>query len=252
MSWLIDLTGLTAVVSGASRGIGREIAAGLARAGSSVVGLARSKDALEELREELGAAGHEFLPVVVDVADVRELPDAVAAAWDWHGGVDVLVNTAGTVVRRDPPDVTPEDWDTVFDVNTRGTFFLTQALGTRMREAGRGCVVNVASLAGEVVTGAPVSYQASKAALIQMTRALAIRWAPAVRVNAVGPGYIRTSLNEAWFADRDNERWVVERTPLERVGTVDDVVGAVVFLASPAAGFITGQHLLVDGGWSAQ
>lgn len=252
MSYEIDLAGATAVVSGASRGIGRAIAVALAGAGAAVVGVARSGDALGELRDELAGRGDELLPVVADLTDVAGVPEVVSQAWEWRGGVDVLVNAAGTVVRRDPPDVTPEDWDTVFAINVRGAFFLTQALGTRMHEAGRGAVVNVASLAGEVVTGAPVSYQASKAALIQMTRALAVRWAPAVRVNAVGPGYIRTSLNEAWLADPDNLGWVEGRTPLGRVGVPDDVVGAVVYLASPAAAYVTGQHLLVDGGWSSQ
>jgi NAD(P)-dependent dehydrogenase (short-subunit alcohol dehydrogenase family) len=146
--------------------------------------------------------------------------------------------------------VTPEDWDVVFGVNARGSFFLTQAVGTRMAEASGGAVVNVASIAGEVVTRASVPYQASKAALIQMTRALAIRWAPKVRVNAVGPGYIRTSLNSAWLDVEDNRRYVESNTPLGRIGTPDDVVGAVVFLSSQAASYITGQHVKIDGGWS--
>jgi NAD(P)-dependent dehydrogenase (short-subunit alcohol dehydrogenase family) len=114
-----------------------------------------------------------------------------------------------------------------------------------------GTVVTIASLAGEVVTRASVVYQASKAALIQMTRALAVRWAPSIRVNAVGPGYIRTSLNGEWLDEEENRRYVLERTPMGRVGAPEDVIGAVLFLASDASAYVTGQHLLVDGGWSA-
>jgi NAD(P)-dependent dehydrogenase (short-subunit alcohol dehydrogenase family) len=247
----LDLSDRVALVSGASRGIGRAVALGLARAGAHVAGLARGAEALAGLVEEVRSLGRDALAVPTDLTDPAAAEGAAERAWAWRGRIDVLVNAAGVIVRREPPDVRPEDWDPVFDTNVRGTFFLTQAVGRRMLEAGGGAVVSIASIAGEVVTGAPVSYQASKAAVIQMTRALAVRWAPTVRVNAVGPGYIRTDLNAAWLEVEENRRYVLERTPLGRVGTPEDVVGAVVFLASDAAAFITGQHLRVDGGWSA-
>ncbi len=247
-----DLAGATALVTGASRGIGRAIALGLAAVGADVAGIARTETALSELGGEVRALGRGFLAVPADVRDPEAGESAVERAWGWRGRIDILVNAAGVIVRSDPPGVTLEEFDLVFDTNVRGTFFLTQAVGARMLEAGGGSIVTVASLAGEVVTGAAVTYQASKAALVQMTRALAVRWAPTVRVNAVGPGYVRTSLNSAWLDEPDNLRYVTERTPLGRVGTPEDVVGAVVFLASPASAFVTGQHLLVDGGWSAQ
>jgi NAD(P)-dependent dehydrogenase (short-subunit alcohol dehydrogenase family) len=246
------LGGAVALVTGASRGIGRAAALALAEAGYDVVGLARGEADLESLGKEVAAAGRSFLPVAADLTEVERLPDVVAAAWDWRGGLDVLVNVAGVIVRTEPPAVTPEAWDRTFDVNVRGPFFLTQEVGARMLAGRGGSIVNVASLAGEVVTRAAVPYQASKAALIQLTRALAVRWAPRVRVNAVGPGYIRTSLNAAWLDDPDNRAYVEGHTPLGRVGQVEDVAGAVVFLASPAAAYVTGQHLLIDGGWSAQ
>lgn len=249
--WHVDLVGRTAMVTGASRGIGRAIAVGLAEAGADVVGVSRSEVALRELGEEIGAQGRAFLPVPADVADVGPIEGAVDRAWSWRGGIEILVNAAGVIVRNDPPGVTPEEFDTVFGTNVRGTFFLTQAVGERMLAADGGSIVMVASLAGEVVTGAAVTYQASKAALIQLTRALAVRWAPKVRVNAVGPGYIRTSLNTAWLDVEENLAYVRGHTPLDRVGTPDDVVGAVVFLSSPDASFITAQHLKIDGGWSA-
>ncbi|MFB3738605.1 MAG: SDR family NAD(P)-dependent oxidoreductase [Candidatus Velamenicoccus archaeovorus] len=250
--WEIDLSGTTALVTGASRGIGRAVAVGLARAGADVVGMARSREALEGAAQEIRAAGREALMLPADLTRIEDHDELVDAAWSWHGAIDVLVNVAGMIIRVEPPDVTPEHFDAVFGTNVRSTFFLTQAVGARMLAGQGGAIVNVASLAAEVVTGAAATYQASKAAIVQLTRALAVRWAPRVRVNAVGPGYIRTSLNEAWLDVAENARSVTDRTPLGRVGVPEDVVGAVVFLASPAASFITGQHLLVDGGWSAQ
>ena len=245
-----DLDGKTVLVTGATRGIGRAIAVAVAEAGADVVGLARTKDSLLDLGHEIESMGRRFLPVVEDLGDVEAVGRAVPVVWDWSGGIDVLINAAGTIIRSEPPDVKPSEWDQIMAVNARGPFFLTQEIGTRMLIDGGGSVVNIASLAAEFVTKASVVYQASKAALVQLTRALAVRWAPDVRVNAVGPGYIRTSLTEQWLADEANLGYVENRTPQGRVGTPDDVVGAVLFLASPASGYITGQHLFVDGGWS--
>jgi NAD(P)-dependent dehydrogenase (short-subunit alcohol dehydrogenase family) len=179
--WAIDLSGRVALITGASRGIGRAIALGFARAGADVAGLARSGDALRELGEEIQREGGAYLAVEADVADVERIDDAIGAAWAWRARIDILVNSAGVIVRNDPPGVTPGEFDSVFDTNVRGTFFVSQAVGERMLAAGGGVIVNVASLAGEVVTGAAVTYQASKAAIVQMTRALAVRWAPTVR-----------------------------------------------------------------------
>jgi NAD(P)-dependent dehydrogenase (short-subunit alcohol dehydrogenase family) len=246
-----DLDGTRVLVTGASRGIGRAIALELAAAGCDIVGVARSGDALAALGDEIEAGGRSFLAVELDLATAADIPAGVARAWDWQGGIDVLVNGAGMIIRTDPLDVSPEEWDEVFSVNTRGTYFVTQAVGRRMLDADGGSIVTITSLAGEVVTRAAVSYQASKAAWIQLTRALAVHWAPKVRVNSVAPGYIRTDLNAAWLEDDENRDYVLDRTPLRRVGAPRDVAGVVRFLASPAATYVTGQNLLVDGGWSA-
>jgi len=245
-----ELSGKRALVSGASRGIGRAIVLGLAQAGCDVVGVARSGAALAELRSEVEARGQAFLPLELDLAQVDGIDAAVAEAWAWRSGIDILVNAAGVIVRTGPLEVTPAEWDDVFAVNVRGTFFLTQAVGRRMLDADGGSIVTITSLAGEVVTRAALSYQASKAALIQMTRALAHHWAPRVRVNAVAPGYVRTDLNTEWLSEEENRSYVLGNTPLDRVGTPDDVVGAVRFLASSRASYLTGQNLRVDGGWS--
>jgi NAD(P)-dependent dehydrogenase (short-subunit alcohol dehydrogenase family) len=248
----IRLDGCVALVTGASRGIGRAIALDLAEAGCDVVAAARSEDALAGVAREVEAHGRSCLPLATDHAAVESLPEAAERAWAWRGRVDVLVNAAGVIVRASPLEVTPADWDAVFAVNVRGTFFLTRELGRRMLESGDGAIVTITSLAGETPTRAAVGYQASKAALIQLTRALAVEWAPTVRVNAVAPGYVRTDLNTAWLDDDENRAYVLGNTPLGRVGEPRDVVGAVRFLASPAAAYITGQNVRVDGGWSVR
>lgn len=247
--WEIDLTGSTCLVTGATRGIGRAIAVGLAKAGADVVGVARSEGHLAELSDEVAGLGRSCLALAGDLGDGAAIPELAEQAWSWKGGIDILVNAAGMVIRRDTPDVTVEDFDLTMAVNVRAPFLLSQELGWRMRHAGSGTIVNVASVAGEEVTMAPLHYQAGKAALIQMTRGFASRLAPEVRVNAVGPGYIRTTLNAEWLSDEGNRRYVEERTASGRVGTPDDVVGAVVFLSSSAASYVNGQHLRVDGGW---
>lgn len=246
------LDGRTALVSGASRGIGREIALGLGREGANVVGLARTEAALEQLGDEMRRIGADFKSLPTDLAQIDDLRTAAERAWEWKGSVDILVNAAGVMIRATPLEIDPGGWDDIFALNTRAPFFLSQAVGRRMLNAGGGTMVNISSVAGEVTTGASVPYSASKAALIHMTRVLAVNWAPKVRVNAVGPAYIRTSLNEDWLAEPENSRFVLERTPLGRVGETSDVVGAVVFLASDEAAYVTGHHLLIDGGWTAQ
>jgi len=242
---------MTALVTGASRGIGREVALGMAAAGADVVGLARSTDKLATLAEEVRGLGPEFLGVTADLEGSDAIPPAVAEAREWHGRIDVLINAAGVMIRGEPPGVSPDSWDRLFAVNARAPFLISQEVAAGMLVGDGGSIVNVTSLAGEVVTGASVIYQTSKAALIHMTRALAVRWGPKVRVNAVGPGYIRTDMSEDFLDAAQNRGYVEERTALQRVGVPADVVGAVLFLASPAASYITGQNLRVDGGWKS-
>lgn len=247
------LNGKTALVTGASRGIGRAIAVGLAEAGADVIGVARSKDDLDELgKSTKSATGADFLALPADLGEIEGIEGLTETAWKWNGGVDILVNAAGIIRRTPTLEITPEEWDDIFDLNVKSTFFLTQAMARRMLERTGGSIVNIASLAAQVVTGASVSYASSKAALVQMTKVLSVRFAPTVRVNAVGPGYIRTSLSAEWLEVEENRGYVLDHTPMQRVGVPEDVVDAVVLLASPRASYITGQHWLVDGGWSTQ
>ncbi|MPZ54098.1 MAG: glucose 1-dehydrogenase [Acidimicrobiia bacterium] len=250
MSLKIDLDGQTALVTGASRGIGRDIALTLAEGGADLVVVARNVDPLDDLAKEIGERGQRCVPVAADLNLPESWEEVAERAWTEMGPIDVLVNAAGVIVRREPPDVTLEDFDSTFDLNVRATFFLTQAVGRRMLEAGAGSVVTITSVAAGTVTKAPVTYQASKAALVQMTKALAIRWGPTVRVNSVAPGYVETDMNRDWLADPDNRRWLVDHTAMQRVGEPSDVSGLVAYLASPLSSFINGQNIVVDGGWN--
>lgn len=239
-----------AVVTGASRGIGRAVALALAAAGCDVVGVARDGEALGAVGTAVERHGRQYLPISADLATAQGALEVVDRAWAWKGGVGILVNAAGILVRKPEQEITVDEFDVTLATNVRAPFLLTRGLGALMYELGAGAIVNVASIAGERVTGAPAPYQVSKAALIQMTRYFAKALAPRVRVNAVGPGYVHTELSRSWLKNPDNERWVIERTPLGRIAKPDDVVGPILFLASSDAGYVTGQHLLVDGGWS--
>lgn len=239
-----------AVVTGASRGIGRAIAVKLATEGTDVVGVGRSAASLESLGREIGALGRDFLAVEADLTQPEAATSVVEQAWRWRGRIDSLVNAAGMLVRKPEAELAIAEWDLTFALNARAPFLLIQQLGPRMYEAGSGAIVSVASIAGERVTGAPAPYQASKAALLQLTRFFAKKLAPRVRVNAVGPGYVLTELSRDWLAVAENQAWVVASTPLGRVATPEDIVGPAAFLLSDDARYITGHHLLVDGGWS--
>ena len=239
-----------AVVTGASKGIGRSVALELAREGYDVVGISRDGELLKQVGAVARAAGVQYMALAVDLASPGGPGEAAERAWGWQGGVSTLVNAAGLIIRNPAEDQLVDAWDSTIRLNVRVPFILMERLGRRMATQGHGAIVNVGSIAGEVVTRAPAPYQASKAALVQLTRYYAVELAPRVRVNAVGPGYIRTDLTSSWLADPSNEQYVLQRTPLGRIGVPEDVAAAVAFLASERADYITGQHLLIDGGWT--
>ena len=244
------LEGKVAVVTGGSQGIGRGASLALAAAGAAVAvtNLPAKREDVDEVVEEIAAAGGAAKGYDLDVADsasVRPVFDAIAADL---GGVDILVNNAG--VRRNAPaaDITEDDWDFVLGVNLKGAFFCAQAAVAHMTNGGR--VINIASQLA--VTGVPgrAPYIASKGGLVALTRALAIEWAPlGISVNAVGPGPTATPMTAR--ATPEAEAALLARSPLGRRLEVSEVVGTIVFLASAEAGAITGQHLPVDGGWTA-
>jgi NAD(P)-dependent dehydrogenase (short-subunit alcohol dehydrogenase family) len=249
-----DLMGRTALVTGAARGIGAAIALALAHAGADVaLGLRRAGTA-DELVSAIEAMGRRALPVAMDVLELDQVKDAVAAAVAGLGRLDILVNNAGLGPPNRAEEVTEADYDLTFDVNVKGTFFASQAAGRVMIDQGYGRIVNLSSQAGFVALPTESVYCASKAAIAHLTRCLAIEWGRfGVTVNAVAPTFIRTPGTEKWLQDEAFAADLVERIAgLHRVGEPMDVAGAVVFLASPAASLITGTTLMVDGGWTSR
>jgi NAD(P)-dependent dehydrogenase (short-subunit alcohol dehydrogenase family) len=243
------LDGKVAVVTGASRGLGRAMALALAGAGADVALLGREEATLLPVAEQIRENGERRAAVVpLDVADLEAHRAAVEAVVSQLGAIDILVNNAGTNVRADSLEYSPDDWDQVTGVNLRGTFFFTQACARVMIPRRRGKILNVASMTSFLGLPLTSAYTATKAALAQLTKLLAVEWAEHnIQVNALAPGWIRTEMTEN-MRGTPREQWVLNRTPTGRFGEPEELAGAAVFLVSPAADYITGQVLAVDGG----
>jgi len=251
---LFDLTGQVAVVTGGSRGLGLEIAHGLGEAGARVAITARREEWLGPAAAELAAANIEAISLVCDVADEGQVASLVGQVEDRFGPPDVLVNAAGISWGAPAVDMPLERWRAVMDVNATGTFLCCQAFGRAMLGRGSGRIVNVASVAG-IVGQSPgvldaVGYSASKGAVIALTRDLAVKWAPrGVGVNAIAPGFFPTRMTQA-LIDR-SEPALAAANPMGRLGQPDELKGVVLFLASRAASYVTGQVIAIDGGMTA-
>ena len=243
------LEGRRALVTGAGRGIGRAAAAALAEAGAHVVLASRTAAELEALAEAIRAAGGSAEPLVLDAADVAASHAAIAA----QPAFDILVNNAGTNRPASFLEVTLEDYEAVTDLNVRAAFFVAQAVVRRMVEAGmRGSIVNVSSQMGHVGGENRTVYCATKHAIEGLTKAMAIDLAPhGIRVNTLGPTFVRTPMTAPFFANPEFRAKTLARIPLGRLGQVEDLMGAMVFLASDASALMTGTSLTVDGGWTA-
>ena len=237
-------------MTGAGRGIGRGCAIALAEAGADVVLMARSRSELEETACEVRATGQNVQSIVCDVTDSRQVEEAV----DFLEQIDILVNNAGTNVPEPFLEVSEENLDKMLAVNVKGVFLVSQAAARRMVERGEsGSIINISSQMGHVGASRRTVYCATKHAVEGLTKAMAVELASHnVRVNSVAPTFIETPMTKPFLEDQTFKEDTLSRIPLGRLGRVEDVTGAVVFLASPAAGLITGASLLVDGGWTAQ
>lgn len=247
-----SLAGKRCIITGASRGIGRALAVGLAEAGGDVVIIGRDESMLAETRELIAVLAPERSAEVYtcDVRDAEAVTKTVAAIAD-KGTVDVLVNNAGLNIRVPALDVTEEQWQTVIDTDLKGAFFMAQQVGRVMVKQQSGSIVNVSSVGGHVALRTGVVYAAAKAGIIQMTKVLGMEWGKHhVRVNGIAPWYFRTPLTEKLLDDPEYLKDILQRTPLNRVGEVRELVGPAVFLASDAASYVTGHTLFVDGGMS--
>ena len=249
---IFSLDGRVALVTGASSGIGREIASALAEAGAAVVLVARREAELAAARNDIASRGGRAAALAGDLADRVSLKTVAARAPSFFGAPDILVNAAGINIRKPMEEVTGSDWDAVLEINLAAPFFLGQALAPAMMARGWGRIINVASLQSVRAFPMGASYGASKGGIAQLTRAQAQAFSPrGVNVNAIAPGFFATGLTAPVVRDAARWRKMAESTFIGRNGELSDLRGAAVFLASPASGYVTGQTLFVDGGFSA-
>jgi NAD(P)-dependent dehydrogenase (short-subunit alcohol dehydrogenase family) len=246
-----SLAGQTSVVTGANRGIGRALARALAEAGSDVILLVRSPDLAAPVLEELRDLGVQADAVAGDVTRPAEVEAAVQTMVEARGQIDVLVNNAGFCIHRPALEVTPEEWRAVMDVNVDGVWNCAQAFGRQMVAQGSGSIVNIGSISAQIVNRPQwqPGYNASKAAVHQLTKSLAAEWAPyGVRVNALAPGYTKTEMAPV-DEPRFRRHWI-EDAPMQRYALPEELGPSVVYLASAASGFVTGEVLVIDGGYT--
>jgi dehydrogenase/reductase SDR family protein 4 len=244
-----SLSGKVALVTGGSRGIGKAIAMGLAKFGADVAVTSRKLPDLEEVAAEIKGLGRRSMAVATHVGRIDEIKNLVPKVKDEFGRIDILVNNAGTNPTMDPAiDIEERAWDSIMNLNLKGLFFLSQVVAKQMKEQGGGKIINVASVAGITPDILPV-YSISKAGVIMATKVMAQQWAQYnIRVNAIAPGLVKTRFSEALWGNPDIAQAVMTRTPLQRVAEPDEMVGAVIFLASDASSYVTGHVLVVDGG----
>ena len=249
MKNIFNLEGKVAVVTGAGKGIGKSLAIGLSEFGCDLVLVARTLSDLEKVAGEIEKKGRKALPVPTDVSSEEQVNAMVARAVEHFGKIDILVNNSGVSGDKPVLKMDLDYWEWVMSVNLRGPFLCAKAVGAQMAKQKSGKVINVSSITFQMAIPNMTSYCASKAGLVQFTKALALEWVKYnIQVNAVCPGYIRTPMNEEFFASEAGKKVIEKTLPMKRLGEPEEMIGSVVYFSSPASDFTTGAVLVVDGG----
>jgi NAD(P)-dependent dehydrogenase (short-subunit alcohol dehydrogenase family) len=246
---LFDLTGKVAIVTGASRGLGQYFSRALAGAGADLVITSRKRESLDAFNREIESLGRRVLPLPLDVREYDSIQQMVETSFEHYGKIDILVNNAGCNVRKPSAEVSWDDWNLVLDTNLRGTFFVAQAVAKKMIPRQYGRIINIGSVTSVFGYAGLAPYCASRGGVKQLTMSLADDWGRfGITVNCLAPGWFKTEQTKVLYENKEWVDYLVDRIPLKRPGTPHDLDGAVVFLASDAAEYLTGQTLLIDGG----
>lgn len=248
---LFDITNQVVIVTGGNKGIGKQLASFLASVGAKVVLIARNKEELENVAHEIEVNSGKVLALPFDLTNVEGIPDITDKIVNHFGKIDALINNAGINITKPALEVTVEDWDRIMDINLRSVFFTCQSVGRHMIGRKKGKIINMSSQMAMVGYYKRSAYSSSKGGITQLTKALAIEWASHnINVNAIAPTFMKTPMTDKMFMDEDFKNDVMSRIPLGRLAKPEDLFGAVLYLCSESSNMVTGQTLMVDGGWT--